>query len=223
MFITRNRWLSARIGTVHPRKYSDVSTLPTEHVVQLRYATLPSILRIVAVHYWFVAFEPQTKSWHRYEVWQKPNVGATSWGHVHKDLKHPDAGIGGGTYRVSTEWRGKVAQDINKVLVASSEYPKRDTYLVWPSPNSNTYIAWILRESKAAADLHPMGIGKDYLGFFGVRTSTTQTGIQCESPFLGLKVGLLDGLEVHILGLTFGVDILCPAIKTPLGRLGLPK
>ena len=150
-------------------------------------------------------------------------MGGTSWEYVHKNLNHPDAGVGGGNYRVSAEWRGKLAQNINKVLVDSSKYPKRNIYFAWPGPNSNTYIAWILRKSKVAADLHPMAIGKDYLGIFGVRRSTTQTGVQCESPFLGIKVGFLDGLEIHILGLTIGIDILRPAIKTPFGRLGLPK
>lgn len=38
---------------------------------------------------------------------------------------------------------------------------------------------------------------------------------------LGLTVGLSDGLEVNVLGLNFGVDVLRPALKLPfVGRLG---
>jgi predicted negative regulator of RcsB-dependent stress response len=40
--------------------------------VELRYASLPSLLRFVAVHYWFVVYD-QTGC-HRWEVWQTKNV-----------------------------------------------------------------------------------------------------------------------------------------------------
>ena len=38
-----------------------------------------------------------------------------------------------------------------------------------------------------------------------------------------MKLGLKDGLEIHILCLTVGVDIWPPAIETPFGRLGFPE
>lgn len=192
-------------------------------MVQLRCAPLPSVLRRVAVHCWFVAYAPDETSWHRWEVWQKPDAGGTSWGHVHRDLTHPDSGVGGGPYRTQREWRGEVAEKIYSVLSAPSQYPYRDTYRAWPGPNSNTYVAWVLRKSKATADLHPMAIGKDYLGIVGFGVTTTQTGIQAESPLLGLKLGLFDGLEVHVLGLTLGLDIWPPATKSPFGRLGFAE
>ena len=40
---------------------------------------------------------------------------------------------------------------------------------------------------------------------------------------LGLKLGLADGLELHCLCLTIGVDFWPPATKTPFGRLGFAE
>ena len=41
----------------------------------------------------------------------------------------------------------------------------RNTYSVWPGPNSNTFIAWIGRiVPELRLDLPPTAIGKDWLG-----------------------------------------------------------
>ena len=70
--------------------------------VELRYASLPSLLRFVAVHYWFVVFDDT--GCHRWEVWQTKDAGGRSIGHLHCDLKHPDAHVGGGPTRIAAEW-----------------------------------------------------------------------------------------------------------------------
>jgi hypothetical protein len=133
---------------------------------------------------------------------------------------HPDSGVGGGPYRIEKEWRGEAARDIISVLKVSASYPGRDRYRSWPGPNSNTYAAWVVRRAGVCVDMHPKAIGKDYLGWFGVRVTATKSGVQAETPVFGLKVGVKDGVEFHFLGLTLGVDIWPPAFKTPLGRLG---
>lgn len=198
----------------------DASALPGEDIVQLRQATLPSVLGAVAVHYWFAVFSVADGKWSRWEVWQQRKAGPVHWGHVHKDLMHPDSGVGGGAAEISHEWRGEAARRIITVLANSANYPYRDTYRAWPGPNSNTYAAWVLRKARVPVDLHPKAIGKDYFGLAGGGVSSTRTGIQGDTLIAGLKLGLQDGAEAHVLGLTFGVDLHPPAIKTPLGRLG---
>jgi hypothetical protein len=159
----------------HP--LTEAASRPAEDVVQLRYATLPSALRAVAVHCWFVAFDHEKGEWSRWELWQKPAVVATSWGHVHQNLMPLDSGVGGGQSRVGREWRGKEARALMTVLNHPQAYPHRDGYRAWPGPNSNTYVAWVLKQAKISADLPPMAIGKDYCGLIGGGVSTTQTGI----------------------------------------------
>jgi hypothetical protein len=207
----------------HPRPFTALAPAPDEPVAQLRAAPLPSVLRFVAVHCWLLAFDPDTGRWHRWEVWQDADAGGASWGHVHKDLMHPDGDVGGGPYFVLREWRGLQARAILAALARSPRYPYRDRYCPLPGPNSNTYAAWVLREARVRADLHPMAVGKDYHGLCGAGVSPTRTGVQAETPLLGLKLGLADGLEAHGLCLTLGLDLWPPAVKTPLGRLGFAE
>jgi hypothetical protein len=234
-FLSRGLWrlrwlLAAWLGValagelysrLRPTEWTTTST-PEEVVVQLRCSSVPP-LDLLGVHYWFAVFEPETGRWHRWELWQQADAGGTSWGHVHKDLMHVDANVGGGPMQVRAEWHGEEARALGQALARSPEYPERGRYFAWPGPNSNTYIAWVLRRAGVAADLEPRGIGKDYLGVAGVETTTTGAGVQAESSLLGLKVGLRDGVELHFLSLTFGLDALRPAVKTPFGRLGLAE
>ena len=113
-------------------------------VVQLRAATLPFPLGLFAVHCWFVVVEPDGGC-QRWEVWQTPNAGGRSIGHLHCDLKPPEAGVGGGPSRIVAEWRGDPALRIRNVLQSAERYPFCTRYRAWPGPNSNTFVAWVLR------------------------------------------------------------------------------
>src|SRR5262249_38075986 len=155
----------------------------------------------------FLACDPATGEVHRWELWEYPNRCRTSWDHVHEDLSSPDDDLGGGPMHVVAEWRGREARDLAASLARAAEDPYRRRYLAWPGPNSNTYIAWVLRDAGVPLDMSPRCVGKDYLGTAGVPgawvrsvgagVSTTGTGVQVESPLLGLKVGLRDGVELH--------------------------
>jgi hypothetical protein len=82
--------------------------------VELRYASLPSLLRFVAVHYWFVVTDES--GCHRWEIWQTKNAGGRSVGHLHRDLKPSDANVGGGPTRVAATWTGEAALKLKEVL-----------------------------------------------------------------------------------------------------------
>jgi hypothetical protein len=124
--------------------------------VQLRYAPLPWI-GAFAWHYWFVV------SGHRWEVWQTKNAGGTCIGHVHCDLKGPEDGVGGGPSQLAAEWEGDEALRIARVFERIRTYPYCEHYHSWPGPNSNTFVAWVLREAGIEHALDPRGIGQGYL------------------------------------------------------------
>jgi hypothetical protein len=132
-------------------------------VVQLRLASLPSLLRPIAVHCWFTVLDEATGGWERWEVWQTPGAGGESWGHLHRNLMPPDRGVGGGPSRNAAEWHSEDAAAILAVLHDPLRYPYRDRYRYWPGPNSNTYVAWVLREAGIDHPLHPRAIGSGYL------------------------------------------------------------
>jgi hypothetical protein len=129
-------------------------------VVELRFAPLPYI-GILAVHYWFVVFD-DAGGCHRWEVWQTPDAGGRSIGHVHCDLKAPDAGVGGGPMRIAAEWRGEPALRIRQVLERIETYPYCRAYRYWPGPNSNTFAAWVLRQAGIAQPLGWRAFGERF-------------------------------------------------------------
>ena len=116
-------------------------------IVQLRYASLPHGLGVVADHYWFVVTDEGSGERHRWEVWQSPDAGGRSVGHVHCDLKEPDAHVGGGPTRIAAVWHGQEARALRAVLERPDDYPNCHRYHYWPGPNSNTFAAWVLRKA----------------------------------------------------------------------------
>ena len=74
-------------------------------------------------------------------------------------------------------------------------------------------------------DLPPTAIGKDFLGDRIVATAPSGSGLQLSLfGLLGLTASGVEGVEINLLGFTFGVDLFPPAIKLPLiGRIGPPR
>lgn len=128
--------------------------------VELRYAGLPYI-GFLAVHYWFVVEADGER--HRWEVWQSANAGGRSVGHLHRDLKAPEADVGGGPTRLEAEWRGDEARRIADVISrCSSDYPFCARYFPWPGPNSNTFVAWVLDRAGVEHRLGWRALGRNY-------------------------------------------------------------
>lgn len=112
---------------------------------------------------------------------------------------------------------------IERIEHASAAYPYDDTYRIWPGPNSNTFTAFVLRQvPELRVDLPAHAIGKDYLGASVFARSPSGTGGQVNLfGMVGLLAGIEEGLELNLLGLTFGVDPNHVALKLPLvGTLG---
>ena len=120
--------------------------------------------------------------------------------------------------------RGPGVDDIiRRIELAAKEYPYPKRYHVWPGPNSNTFTAFILRRvPELRVDLPPTEIGKDYLGWRSVNKLPSGTGGQVSLfGIAGVAAGVEEGVEVNLLGLTFGVDPKSLSIKLPIvGRLG---
>jgi len=116
-----------------------------------------------------------------------------------------------------------VDEIIQRIETAVAEYPYPDRYHIWPGPNSNTFVAFVLRKvPELRVDLPPTAIGKDYLGWKSVGKTPSGTGGQASLfGVVGVAAGLEEGVEVNLLGLNFGVDPKSLSIKLPIvGRLG---
>ena len=113
---------------------------------------------------------------------------------------------------------------IQRIDKLAREYPYANTYTLWPGPNSNTFVAWIARAvPELEADLPATAIGKDYIGSDMVSTAPSGKGFQFSlRGLLGIAASSVDGVELNVLGLNFGVS--GSGIKLPIvGRIGTPR
>jgi hypothetical protein len=136
----------------------------------------------------------------------------------------PDARWFGNEPELYADKRGVEAEKlIPRIEAAVQSYPYANEYTAWPGPNSNTFVAWITRAvPELGVDLPPTAIGKDYLGGNIVDSAPSGKGVQFSiAGLLGLTLSGVEGLEINLLGLTFGINPFDPALKLPLlGRLG---
>ena len=117
------------------------------------------------------------------------------------------------------------AKAIPKITDAVATYPHPNDYRLWPGPNSNTFMAYVGRQApELELDLPVTAIGKDYpINGSVIDRAPSGTGYQLSMlGLLGLTLARDEGLELNLLGLSFGIDFSKPAIKLPfIGRLGL--
>lgn len=177
------------------------------------------------VHTWIAAKPSGAESYTVYEVigWR------LRWGNsaVAIHAREPDARWFGNAPDLLTDLRGAgVDAIIAKVDKAARKYPYHDRYTVWPGPNSNTFTAFIARQvPELNLDMPPTAIGKDYLGGRVFAKAPSGLGFQFSLfGLLGVTAALEEGLELNILGLSFGIDPKDPALKLPMvGRIGADR
>ncbi|MBE0626139.1 MAG: DUF3750 domain-containing protein [Burkholderiales bacterium] len=174
------------------------------------------------VHTW-VAVKPSNASAYKvYEVigWRLRSGQSV----VSVSERHPDARWFGNFPELIADKRGRgVDGIIERIENAVAAYPYASSYSAWPGPNSNTFTAWVLRAvPELRAELPPTAIGKDYLGERIVSSAPSGSGHQFSLLGLfGIAASGVEGLELNVLGLTFGINPFDPSLKLPLiGRLG---
>jgi hypothetical protein len=174
------------------------------------------------VHSWIVVKREGAPEYTRYDV--------VFWGgppHVRRNFAAPDGEWFSSRPDLLVDRRGEgVEALIDQVEAAVQSYPFNGVYRTWPGPNSNTFVAYIGRAvPELRLDLPPTAVGKDFLpDAVPVGLAPSGTGLQLSLFGLaGLLVGWEEGVEVNLLGLTFGLDLNRPALKLPgIGRLGFP-
>ena len=129
--------------------------------IQLRAAKITGLIGYIAVHYWFAIIKDNQID--RWEVWATPSRSQESWGHLHKNLMSYENGVGNGKSWVESEWNGKFALNLAEIIEHTPQiYPYNHYYRYYPGPNSNTYVQWVLNQTKSNYFLSEKGIGKNY-------------------------------------------------------------
>jgi len=191
-----------------------------EAVVQVYGARAMGVKGWFGVHTWVAVKQTDATAYTVYEVigwrlrWSDSALVVRT--------RQPDAPWFGSQPELYAEKRGPgVDELINRIDKAVRDYPYAGKYTLWPGPNSNTFTAWIARHvPELELDLPATAIGKDYLGSTVLSTAPSGSGFQFSlGGLLGIAVSGVEGLEVNLLGLNFGVGP--SGFKLPLlGRLG---
>jgi hypothetical protein len=197
----------------------------SEAVVQIYGARALGAKGLFGVHTWVAVKPTDALEWTVYEVigWRlrySDNVVAIR-------MRAPDGRWFGAEPELYVDRRGAgVDALINRIDKAARGYPYAGRYSVWPGPNSNTFTAWIARAvPELELDLPATAIGKDYLGERLFATGPSGSGYQLSlGGVLGVTASTVEGFELNILGLNFGVNPFTPSVKLPLiGRFGVPR
>ena len=172
-----------------------------------------------SVHTWIAAKRTGADSYLVYEV-----IGWYGDQSLRMHEAVPDRLWYGARPQLYLDLRGPRAEGlIDRIEAAVKSYPYEGRYRTWPGPNSNTFTAYVARKvPELGLELPPTAVGKDYLGGDTfLAPAPSGTGYQVSLFGLaGALASVEEGLEIHLLGLTFGVDPLDLAIKLPgLGRL----
>jgi hypothetical protein len=180
--------------------------------VALLTGTLDVPLDDVARHPWFAVRRRGRTEWIVYEV--------GGGGQEDDPFRHHAPYLHPIVHKV---WRGEEADRAADCLSREANaWIAELKYRFYPGPNSNTFGDVMLRRCNLRASLPATSVGKDWRGMLGGGVTSEGTGVQVETPILGLKLGLKEGIEIHVAGFSFGIDLWPPAIILPLGpgRLG---
>ncbi len=201
-----------------PAKDSD------EAIIQVYAARAARWKGSFGVHTWIATKRTSESRYTRMEV-----IGySVFWGHDAVRVRNglPDGYWFGNRPTLLREIRGgdKVDALIDRLYDAAENYPYNHSYHVWPGPNSNTFTAFMARAvPELRLELPSTAIGKDYQPWNkSLSKSPSGTGAQLSfKGYAGVLVGLEEGVELNLFGLTAGIDAWPPALKLPaVGRIG---
>ena len=215
-----------RPNSWHSADWGPSGTLPAarevpDAVVHVMSARTGGLKGALSVHSWIVTKRAGERSYTRYD-----KVG---WGRpVRRNAYAADAYWYSNAPTILTTLRGEEAERaIEGIERAVREYPHsgRGGYRIWPGPNSNSFIAHVLREVPALrVNLPELAVGRDFptdgrlLAWDGARRDLRLSAW----GYAGLTVGMTSGIEVNLLGLVAGIDLARPALKLPgFGRVGM--
>jgi hypothetical protein len=168
---------------------------------------------VVSLHSWVVIKDENAPSWTRYDVvgWGSP-VRTNNWA--------PDGRWYGSNPIVVADISGAQAKAIIprvREAITIYRFANNGDYRIWPGPNSNSFVAAVLRAvPEIGVTLPPNAIGRDFRDGFYAGTTDSGTGIELNLwGFAGFKIAAVEGLEFNFLGLVSGLDFRNLGIKLP--------
>jgi hypothetical protein len=167
-----------------------------------------------SLHSWLVVKKPGSAQYDRYD-----KVG---WG---TPIRHNAYAADGRWYSnapeiVASITGAEAARLIPAVEAAVADYrfSRHGDYRIWPGPNSNSFVAHVLRSlPEFGTTLPSNATGRDYApGMVAFDLAPDWRDIHVTlGGYVGFAFGVRSGLEVHLAGLVAGLDLARPGIKIP--------
>jgi hypothetical protein len=196
--------IPGRPAVLPPRSEGYVAVLSGE---------MPGGISQVARHSWIVANVPGEPTFRRFEL------GRSGGGDPFSYFGDGDVALHGVVHYPPAE----LARVVDCLDREERNYHREHAhYFPIPGPNSNTIVDVMLRRCGVHVELPATAIGRDYRGPIGASVTSLGTGLQLETWAVGAKIGLEEGVELHVASLALGVHVWPPAITVPVnpGRIG---
>jgi hypothetical protein len=207
-----------RPGSWRNADWSSAGVLPraeadAEAAVYVMAARTGGLKGALAVHSWLVTKAAGSSDYVRYDK--------VSWGsHIRRNIRPAD-----GRWYSNEPWivhavhGAEAERAIPRIEAAVAAYPYSGVggYRVWPGPNSNSFVAHVLREvPELGARLPGNATGRDYApGIFAAGLTPSGDVYATLGGYAGFSAGPASGLELQFLGVVAGLDFAQPGIKIP--------
>lgn len=168
----------------------------------------------VSEHSWIVVKEKGASA---YERWDKVGWGTP----VRRNEFPPDGRWYSNRPHFVFSAEGDAAERlIPKLRAAIAAYPfsRRGGYHIFPGPNSNSFVAFVMRQvPEIDVALPPVSVGRDYptdgrLAFLDPDGRDAHLSL---FGYAGISAGWKSGFEFNLLGLVVGLDVRRIGIKVP--------
>lgn len=198
--------------------WSSAGTLPKrlperDAIIHVMSARTGGLKGAFATHSWLLLKKPGSRTFDRYDVvgWGRP---------VRKNAYAPDGKWYSNPPRIDATISGKDAEQLIPKLEAAIEsyrYSRPGDYKIWPGPNSNTFVAHVLRSvPELEAVTNSTAVGRDYPTEGRWFSFNRREGLRISlAGYAGFAVGPRQGLELNFLGLVSGFDPREGTIKIP--------
>lgn len=215
----------SRRGARHRVNLAPDPAITTEPVIQVYGARCVGWRGYLSLHTWIAVKPAAAKTFTIYEV--TPEALARRGCCVATHRRPPDACWYGAEPQLLADKRGDaVGPLIERIEAAARTYRYARRYVMWPGPNSNTFIAHLARiVPELELELPCHAVGKDYLGLRMIGRPASGSGFQFSLfGVLGVVVSRVEGFEINVLGLSCGINPFGLSLKLPMiGHFGAAR
>jgi hypothetical protein len=168
----------------------------------------------LSLHSWLVLKKPGIPSYDRYDV-----VG---WGTpVRKNAYEYDGRWYSNTPFIVGEVHGAEAAALIpqiETTIRAYPYAQPGNYVIWPGPNSNSFVAHVLRAIPQTGIILPSNaVGRDFptKGRLLTIDDDWKNLRLTLNGYVGIAAGARSGFEIQFMGLVAGFDVQNPGLKVP--------